>query len=316
MQLRVCSILGTLLLALSVASPAFAEGDKGGAASESSSVKRSRKKAKKAPSELSDAEKVDLADKLLTESKADDFASSAKKSKRKSKRAREREKAEAEKKAEEEKAAAAAAAEASAAEEPVPEPAAWEAPPQEQEKPPAPPAAPPKAETAGDGKPWSVGLLLGWGFETDRRSTVLAADAYGLGFGARGGYTLDIQLYVGVFVMYYLGGSQTGDSQGQNDFTTTTNASYLHGAVEIGYDWWIGPLIVRPSIMVGAAIGFTDSSSAANQSGTLTEALLAPGLTLVHPWDEFFLGGEGRANIVTGDGVSSVLVAATGGMRF
>jgi hypothetical protein len=158
--------------------------------------------------------------------------------------------------------------------------------------------------------------LLGWGFETDRRSTRLAADAYGLGFGARGGYTLDANLYLGVFVIYYIGSSTTGASQGQNDSSGTTSSSYLHAGGEVGYDWWIGPLIVRPSLEIGAAIGFTNNQSAVVQSGTLTDVLIAPGITVVHPWDSFFLGGEGRANIVTGNGVSSILVAATFGMRF
>jgi hypothetical protein len=44
--------------------------------------------------------------------------------------------------------------------------------------------------------------------------------------------------------------------------------------------------------------------------------MFAPGITVVHPWDDFFIGGDFRANIVTGDGTSSMLLAATAGMRF
>ena len=79
---------------------------------------------------------------------------------------------------------------------------------------------------------------------------------------------------------------------------------------------WVGPLIVRPSIEVGAAIGFTSSRSAAIQSGSLTEVLFGPGITILYPWDQYFIGGEGRADLVTGDGVSAILIAGTFGLRF
>ena len=154
------------------------------------------------------------------------------------------------------------------------------------------------------------------GFETDRRSTLLGANAYNLGFGLRGGYTLDMNLYVGLVAMYFLGGSQTGSDANTADFNATTSASSLLVAAEIGYDWWVGPLIVRPSIEVGAAIGVTSSRSAAIQSGSLTEVLFGPGITILYPWDQYFIGGEGRADLVTGDGVSAILIAGTFGLRF
>jgi hypothetical protein len=49
---------------------------------------------------------------------------------------------------------------------------------------------------------------------------------------------------------------------------------------------------------------------------TVGDFMVGPGITVVHPWDNLFLGGEGRFLIVTGDGTSAFLLAATLGMRF
>jgi hypothetical protein len=290
MRLSVCSILGMLLVALSNPIPALAEGT----------------------ARSSDEEKVDQFDRSEVEAKDRGDDSNAAKKKKKKAKGKKRGKG----KSEESSETADTTAETAAVEPPPPEPQVWEAPPQEAEQPPPPPPPPPPQETEARARPWSVGLIAGWGFETDRRSTVLGASAYNLGFGLRGGYTLDVNLYVGAFAMYFLGGSQTGSNANTADFNTTVSASSLLAGVEVGYDWWVGPLIVRPSIEIGAAIGFTNSRSPAIQSGTLTEVLFGPGITVVHPWDEYFLGGEARADIVTGDGVSAILVAGTFGMRF
>jgi hypothetical protein len=205
-------------------------------------------------------------------------------------------------------------AEAASAPEPAPEPDTWERPPVEDEKPPAPPP-PVETETrAGNDLPWSVGLLAGWGFKTDRRTANFGADPYGLGAGLRGGYSLDVQLYVGLFVIYYLGSSETGNAARTNDPTITATASYLQIGAEAGYDWWVGPVMVRPSLLIGPAIAFTDNPQLPRSS--VTSLMLAPGLTVVHPIDEWFIGGDLRGTIVTGNGVSDVLLAATAGLRF
>jgi hypothetical protein len=286
MPLRLCSILGTLLLALAVATPVLAQ-DKGkegssktaegDSASEASSKKGKKKNAK---------------------------------GKRKSKKEKEEEEKAAEeaKKAEEEKAAAAAAAAAA-----QPEPDTWEKPPEEEEKPPAPPPPKAAAKPGQVGMPISAGLIAGWGFETDRRSTSFSADPYQLGIGLRGGYSFDINVYAGVFFMYYLGNTVTGGSQYVNNPTITTYANYMQFGLEAGYDWWVGPIILRPSLQLGMAMAFTDVP---NIISPINDFMFAPGITAVHPWDDYFLGGDLRANVVTGDGTSALLLAVTFGMRF
>lgn len=288
MPLRLCSILGTFLLALSLAQPALAQGAGIDADRAEAGSANAKKRAKKARSR-----------------KADDGSLQSKRGKNKKKD---------EEEATETSTDAISATEASAEEEPLPEPDAWERPPMEEEKPPAPPPAKEIEEVAGDGKPYSVGLLAGYGFKTDRRTANFGSDPYGLGAGLRGGYSFPFELYVGLYVIYYLGTSETGDAARANDPTVTTSASYLHFGAEVGYDWWVGPLIVRPSLQLGPALAFTDNPSL--PAKTVGSFMFAPGLTIVHPWDDFFLGGDLRANIVTGDGVSDVLLALTGGLRF
>jgi hypothetical protein len=66
-------------------------------------------------------------------------------------------------------------------------------------------------------------------------------------------------------------------------------------------------------MQLGAALAFTDVP---NVQSPINDFMFAPGITVVHPWDSYFIGGDLRANIVTGDGASSLLLAFTIGMRF
>jgi hypothetical protein len=282
MPLRLCSILGTLLLALSVTSPAFAKKKKGDDSSEkatsgSSSAKKS-KKGKKADdsSESSDSAASDKPATTDT-SKTDDLGSAE-------------------------------------PQEVASEPSSWERPPEEKEKPAAPPAPPPEKPKGSD-RPISAALFAGWGFKTDRQTNNIgsAADPYGIGAGLRGGYSFDFHLYVGVYFQYFIGSSETGTSQAINTPKVDSSASYMQFGAEAGYDWWVGPVIVRPSLEIGEALAFASIGSVKR---TVGDFMVGPGITVVHPWDNLFLGGEGRFLIVTGDGTSAFLLAATFGMRF
>jgi hypothetical protein len=312
MPLRLCSILGTLLLALAFATPVLAQETQATDKSETRAKKKRKAKAKakaaKADSAVT-ADATDAIDKSETVDKPNDSsAAQSKRSKRKGKKSKQDEE---EEKSETE--ASATAAEASVAAEPAPEPDTWESPPAEEEKPPAA-AVKPVEKPAGDGMPFSAGLLVGWAFETDRRSMGFSADPYGLGAGIRGGYSVpDLNLYAGLYFMYYLGSAVTGDSQYVNNATITTNANYMQFGAEIGYDWWVASVIIRPSMQLGAALVFTDVP---NVQSPISDFVFAPGFTVVHPWDDYFLGGDFRLNKVTGDGTSSILLAVTAGMRF
>jgi hypothetical protein len=274
-----------LVLALSVTSPAFAKKKKGDDSSETAtSGDSSAKKTKK-------GKKGDDADKPAPEASASDTASETKKPD-----------------------------DTLGGGEPqeTPDSNSWERPPAEQEKPAAPPPKPVEKPKGSD-RPISVALFAGWAFKTDRQVQFVgaSADPYQFGGGLRGGYSFDFHLYIGAYFSYYIGSSVTGTPQQVNTGTATSRASYMQFGTEVGYDWWVGPVIVRPSLELGWALAFTSFTGVGmTTQKTVGDFMVGPGLAIVHPWDNVFLGGEGRFLIVTGDGVSAFLLAATFGMRF
>lgn len=278
-----CSILGTLLSLALVASPGVAQS------------KKKKKAAEEAPAaeaevEASGGGSLDSLMESAAEKKKDDKKKKGKK-------------------AEEE----APAEEAPPpAEEVVEEPDAWERPPEEEK---APPKEAPKAvdETPALENPISIALLLGYGFKTDRRTGDLGADPYGFMAGLRGGYTFDFMLYAGLYFNYYFGSSQSGGGERTVSTNSTTTASYMQFGAEVGYDVVAGPVLFRPSLEIGMALGLTDETGTTT---TVNDMMLGPGFTLLYPIDEFFIGGDLRGAIVLGDGASGVTAAATGGMRF
>jgi hypothetical protein len=191
------------------------------------------------------------------------------------------------------------------------EPEEWERPPADHEKPP-PVAVKQQAKVIGDGKHFSVAAVVGWGFLTDRKVDRFGADPYRLELGVRGGYSFDSQLYLGAFYSYYIGETREGKSA-QTGLMTTSSAYYMQFGAEVGYDWWVGPLVIRPSMQVGGALGFTTKLNSPSPIGSV---MFGPGITLFKPFGSFFLGGDLRGVIVPGDGNSAFAVAANGGLRF
>jgi hypothetical protein len=310
MQLRGYSILGTLLLALSVASPALAAG-KGKKKSSDSTDAASSSAAKEGD------DKADSASEDKAETKAE-----ARKAKRDKKKKGKKGKADEEKATEEAKADEKAGTEggsdalgtsaASSEQAEMPDPNVWEKPPEEKEKP-KPVDTPAPVVEMGDNRPWSAGLAAGWGVKTDRATGGFGADPYAFAAGVRGGYAFDFDLYIGIWFNWYLGTSSTGSQARSILGEKTTRANYWQFGVDVGYDWWIADIIIRPSMQLGEAIAVTDATG---ETRAIGDFMLAPGMTVIYPWDNLFLGGELRGNIVTGDGVSALLIAAQFGMRF
>lgn len=197
----------------------------------------------------------------------------------------------------------------------VEEPEDWERPPVEEEKPGPEVEKPKKKELPGGDKRASVGLLLGWGFKTDRRTQGLGADPYLLGAGLRGGYTLDFQLYLGAYFVYFIGSSAEGTNALRNTGTGNSHANYMLFGAEVGYDWWMGPALVRPSLGLGMALGVTDATID-GQTTSVADFAFHPGMSVLFPIDDWFLGGDFRANVITANGVSGIALYANGGLRF
>lgn len=279
MPLRVCSILGTLLLALSVTSPAFAKKKKGDDSSESSSSAKKSKKGKKGDDKAESSDSAASTDKPAADTSSSDSLGAG-----------------------------------SSEPQETAEPSSWERPPEEKEKPAGPPPAPPEKPKGSD-RPISASISLGWGFMTDRQTNNIqsAANPYQLGGSLRGGYSFDFHLYVGVYFTMFLGSSESGTSQAINTVKMDSSARYMQFGADVGYDWWVGPVIVRPSLQIGEALAF---ATLGNVHKTVGDFMVGPGISVVHPWDNVFLGGEGRFLIVTGDGVAAFLLAATFGLRF
>ena len=194
------------------------------------------------------------------------------------------------------------------------EPDSWERPPEEAEKPKKEVAAPVE-EKAGDGRPWMAGLIVGYGFKTDSDTGSLAsaADPYGLTAGLRGGYSLDFNLYVGLFFAYYLGGSESGVQARVNTGTTSSSASSLQFGAEAGYDFWLGSVILRSSLQLGGQFAFTQRMDDKRTTG---DFIAGPGLGLFVPIDGWFIGGEARPVLPFANAPVMVLVAGQVGLRF
>jgi hypothetical protein len=203
------------------------------------------------------------------------------------------------------------------AEEPVEEPDAWERPPVEEEAPPEAAPAPPKEEPHGDGRHLSLGLLIGYGFEHDG---TFGSNPYGLGFGLRGGYTLDFGLYVGGTFSYFLGTSDEGNSGGGSGTTggaIEQSSNYMQILAEVGYDIWISKLVIRPYMGMGVGMAFLDSTgTAALYASPVSSFSFAPGASIFYNIDSVFIGGDVRFNIMGGNGVTGTVLSAFGGMRF
>ena len=191
----------------------------------------------------------------------------------------------------------------------------WERPPPEEEAPPAEAKKEKKKakETPGDGLNVWAGLVLGYGIEFDDR---FAVNPYGLAAGVRLGYTLDIQVYVGLYYAFFLGNSDV--KPGTQGFPAEPSANYWGTpSLEIGYDWWLGSLIIRPSMAFGVAFArWQRGMQIAEPARTVSSFFFAPALSVIYPWDEFFLGGQLIVHQIAGDGVSGLAPYVNFGMRF
>jgi hypothetical protein len=184
---------------------------------------------------------------------------------------------------------------------------AWERPPAEAEK----PKKKKKTERgevvsapAGDGNNMNIGVLAGYGLGLGSGLTSL--NPYGLGVGLVGEYELENHLVLGIGGEYFLG-ERDPNATNNNGVRIPANANYILGHVNVGYSLWIGNnLILRPTIWVGAAIGFV-TKTPPHLTGLVVTALLGPGLTLHYLLGPagWYLGGEIRVSIPVGQANST-----------
>jgi hypothetical protein len=176
-----------------------------------------------------------------------------------------------------------------------------------------PPAVPAAGESGGGfnsapdplGAGVSFAALLGYGFN----------DATQVGFGARGGYTLPMKLYLGGLFMYHLGSSTT---VGAGGFYATSHVNVYYLGVEGGYDITAGPLVVRPYAGLGpvwASVSVQSNTPApvpvqGTAASSSNVGLWLGGAVLYPVTPNVGLGGDARELIVNGYSTFNLLLAA------
>jgi len=156
-------------------------------------------------------------------------------------------------------------------------------------------AAPASAQVRGDGRATSdkvsLAVALGYGFVvTDDGDLDGDANPYALGFGLRGGYTLDAGIYLGLLSQIY-GGEKVG-----ND-TVNGRIYQMNFAGELGYDLALGDTaVLRPSVAIGSTVSMGEVCVLGRCTSDHTDPylLVAPAVTLVISLGKLYLGGELR----------------------
>jgi hypothetical protein len=141
---------------------------------------------------------------------------------------------------------------------------------------------------------WTVGALLGDGFH----------DGVNFGLGLRGGYTLPQNIYIGGTFVYHFGSSESVLGR---DYTV--NVFYL--GPEGGYDIPAGPVVVRPYLGLGPAFAHVSTPGGSNSD---TRFGAWPGVTVMYPIQNFFIGADARVLIVSDFTAFGLFL--NGGMQF
>lgn len=140
------------------------------------------------------------------------------------------------------------------------------------------------------GKP-SVSGQLNYGIFTGEGDT----NPYGLGLGVKGGYTLDMNLYVGGAFDYFF-----GKSEDVGPASASLRMWMLQG--EVGYDLGVAPnVVIRPKGGVGltnatAKLCINDNCNS-DSKGYFS---IAPGVQGLYSLDSLFLTAEARYDILFG----------------
>lgn len=138
---------------------------------------------------------------------------------------------------------------------------------------------------------------------------------FNVGLGARAGYTLDNNVYVGGTFLYHFG---SDDRIVGPAGITETNSYLLYPGVEAGYDIGIGPVLVRP--YGGAGLLFATSSVKTNSveaKNTDSAFMLWPGINAQYiiANTPVFVGGDIRLLLPFENVDPSVTFLATAGLR-
>lgn len=144
--------------------------------------------------------------------------------------------------------------------------------------------------------PIALGVVIGYGLNNSAGDGAPeSANAYGLGFGIRGGYTFPFKLYLGGTFIYHLGYSKDA-----NGGSTTFRVNPI--GVEAGYDFDFGQFQVRPFLGLGLGLcSATISSGPFSADAGGSKFALWPGVLANYNVNEnIFVGLDVRYTILTG----------------
>jgi hypothetical protein len=182
-------------------------------------------------------------------------------------------------------------------------------------------ATPPPASREAQSTPgFSASALFGAGFNSSKIQTDAGTDLsesvglYGLGLGARVGYTLTSRIYLGGTIVYHLG-------QSKDDKGVKYEGGVLYPGIEGGYELGVGPVLLRPYAGVGfVAVKLKASAGASELDASASKIGFWPGATVIYPMDRYFLGADLRYVIVPsvdrGGNANALSFFGTGGMHF
>jgi hypothetical protein len=174
-----------------------------------------------------------------------------------------------------------------------------------------------RAQTASTTTHWAVAAASPYYGPSAAVLLGFATNDLNLGLGARGGYTLPNNIYVGGTIVYHVG---TSDEVSFLGTTTKASAHLLYFGPEGGYDIAAGPVLVRPYLGLGPGIATGSSSIGLNGGSTMetsnssTNFAFWLGGTVLYPIGQFIVGGDLRALFISN--ANSIGVFATGGLTF
>lgn len=153
---------------------------------------------------------------------------------------------------------------------------------------------------------WAIAGMIG-----------LSTDCMGFGLGVRGGKTLDNHLYLGGSAVYHFAGCGYSGYYYAPGVAYSTSASVFYLGPEAGYDFVLGPVVLRAYGGLGPAfLNASVSGPGVNQSSSDTRFVIWPGASVLWsiPDSPWFIGGDVRfVSVPNGPAVGFYF---TGGIHF
>lgn len=125
---------------------------------------------------------------------------------------------------------------------------------------------------------FSLHADVGYGFAVEGDSLRSPYDAL---IAAHGGYTFDMGLHLGAMADYFIGDTQY--VAGTNRDSLEWNYDWSHMAAEVGYDFALNKLVLRPTLAAGAAVRGSCLDNVCYSDAFL---LVAPSITALAPLGE------------------------------